>query len=55
MFLNQFGDDVVLASEFVAKGVDRSVEATLGRGVLSLEGRRAVLEEQLLPLVEQGG
>jgi hypothetical protein len=34
---------------------DGSLEASFGRGVLPLEGRGAVLEERLLPLVEQGG
>src|SRR5207249_1387725 len=55
MFLHQFGDDLILAPELVAQGGDGALQVSLGRGDLPLEGRRAVLEELLLPLVEQGG
>src|SRR5262245_37936700 len=55
MFFHQFGDDFVLALELVAEGGDGSVEVALGGGALALEGGGAVLEELLLPEVEQGG
>src|SRR5215468_5740049 len=55
MFLHQFSDDLVLALELVAQCGDRALEMALGRGVLPFEGRRAVLEELLLPEVEQCG
>ena len=55
MFFHQLRDDLVLAPELVAQGGDGSVEVSLGRGVLPLEGGRSVLEERLLPEVEEGG
>ena len=55
MFLHQFGDDLVLALQLVAQRGDGPVEAALGGGVLALEGGGSVLEELLLPEVEQRG
>jgi hypothetical protein len=55
MFLHQFGDDLVLALELVARRGDGPLEVALGRGVLAFEGGRSVLEELLLPGVEQRG
>jgi hypothetical protein len=55
MFLHQFGDDLVLALELVAQGGDRAMEVATGCGALPLEGGGAVLEELLLPEVEQSG
>ena len=55
MFLHQFGDDLVLALELLAQGGDGPLVVALGRGVLALEGGGAVLEELLLPEVEQRG
>src|SRR6516225_4762219 len=55
MFLHQFSDDLVLAPELVARRGDGPLEVALRRGVLALEGGRSVLEELLLPEVEQGG
>ena len=55
MFLHQFGDDLVLALELVAQRGDGPLEVALERRVLPLEGRGAVLEELLLPEVEQRG
>src|SRR4051812_49033329 len=55
MFLHQFCDDFVLALKLVAQRGDGALEVALGRGALALEGGRAVLEELLLPEVEQGG
>ena len=49
MLFHQFGDDFVLALELVAQRGDGALEVALGRGVLPFEGRRAVLEELLLP------
>jgi hypothetical protein len=55
MFLHQFVDDLVLALEPVAERGDGPLEGAVGLGILPLEGRRAVLEERLLPGVEDGG
>src|SRR6185437_2498838 len=55
MFLHQFGDALVLALELVAQRGDGPLEVAVGRAVLALEGRRAVLEELLLPEVEERG
>ena len=55
MFLHQFRDDLVLALELVAQRGDGPLEVAVGRGGLALEGRRSVLEELLLPEVEQRG
>jgi hypothetical protein len=55
MFLHQFRDDLVLALELVAQRGDGPLELAVGRGVLPLEGRRAVVEERLLPEVEHRG
>src|SRR5262249_38161955 len=55
MFLHQFRDDLVLALELVAQRGDGPLEVALRRGILALEGGRSVLEELLLPEVEQGG
>ena len=55
MLLHQFGDDLVLALELVAEGGDGPLEVAVGCGALALEGGRSVLEELLLPGVEQGG
>ena len=55
MFLHQFGDDLVLALELVAEGGDGPMEVALGGGVLALERGGPVLEELLLPEVEQRG
>jgi len=53
--LYQFGDDFVLALELVAERGDGPLEVALGSGVLAFEGGGAVLEELLLPGVEQRG
>src|SRR4051794_16480069 len=55
MFFHQFSDDFVLALELVAEGGDGADVLGLGRGVLALEGGGSVLEELLLPEVEQRG
>src|SRR5262245_14361659 len=55
MFIKQLRDDLVLALELVAQRGDGPLEVALGLGILPLEGRRAVLEELLLPEVEHGG
>jgi hypothetical protein len=55
MFLHQLRDDLILALELVAQHGDGSREVALGRGALAFEGGRSVLEERLLPEVEQGG
>jgi len=55
MFLHQFRDDLVLALELVAQGRDETEVLAFGSGVLALEGDGAVLEELLLPGVEQRG
>src|SRR6516165_6190953 len=55
MLLHQFGDDLVLALELVAEGGDGPLEVAVGCRALPLEGGGAVLEELLLPDVEQGG
>src|SRR3954452_833256 len=55
MFLHQFGDDLVLALELLAERGDGAEVLALGRGSLALEGGGAVLEELLLPGVEQRG
>src|SRR6476661_8869866 len=55
MFFHQFRDDLVLALELVAQGRDEAEVLALGSGVLALEGDGAVLEELLLPGVEQRG
>src|SRR5262244_223500 len=55
MFLHQFGDDLVLALELVAQRGDGPLEVALRRGILALKGGRSVLEELLLPEVEQRG
>jgi hypothetical protein len=55
MFFQQFSDDFVLALELVAQRGDGSLEVALGRGELAPEGGRAVLEELLLPEVEERG
>ena len=55
MFLHQFSDDLVLALELVAECGDGAEVLGLGRGVLAFEGGGAVLEELLLPEVEQRG
>jgi hypothetical protein len=54
MFLHEFSDDLVLALELgLQPGDDAEVLGAGGR-VLALEGRGAVLEEDLLPAVEEG-
>src|SRR5215212_2231548 len=55
MFFHQFRDDFVLALELVAKCRDGPDVLALGCGLLGLEGGWAVLEELLLPGVEQRG
>src|SRR5262245_3100791 len=55
MFLHQFGNDLVLALELVAQGGDGPLEMAVGCLTLPLEGGGAVLEELLLPDVEEGG
>jgi hypothetical protein len=55
MFLHQFRDDFVLALELVPQRRDGAKMLALGRGVLALEGDGAVLEELLLPEVEERG
>src|SRR5579883_2212307 len=55
MFLHQLADDLVLALELVAPGGDGPLEVAVGCRVLPLEGGGAVLEELLLPEVEQRG
>src|SRR5438477_7465170 len=57
MLLHQLGEDLVLALELVLEGSDRSVLGVLAglaafAGVI--EGGGAVLEELLLPEVEEG-
>jgi hypothetical protein len=54
-FLHQFGDDLVLARELPPQRGDGPQIVGLGRSILALEDRRAVLEKQLLPGVNQGG
>ncbi|MGO9597050.1 MAG: hypothetical protein ACLP7Q_03420 [Isosphaeraceae bacterium] len=48
MFLYHFGDDLVLALEFVAQRGDGAMEVAVVGGVPTLEGGGAVLEERLL-------
>jgi hypothetical protein len=55
MFFHQFGDDLVLPLELLPQRGDGLQMGGLGRAGLAVEGGRAVLEEQLLPGVEQGG
>ena len=55
MLLHQLGDDLVLAAELVAEGVDGPLVLALGGLALALEGGGAVLEELPLPGVEDGG
>src|SRR3954447_402677 len=56
MFFHQFGDDLVLALELVAQRGDGAEVLCLGRGDLAaIEGRGPVLEELLLPEIEQRG
>ena len=55
MFFHQFSDDLVLALELVAQRGDGPLEVALRRGVLALEGGRSVLEELLLPEIEERG
>ena len=55
MFLHQFSDDLVLALELVAQRGDGLLKVAVGCLALPLEGGGAVLEELLLPDVEQGG
>ena len=55
MIFHQFGNDFVLALELVTQGGDGSLEVAFRRGVLALEGAGAVLEELLLPDVEERG
>src|SRR3954464_7788715 len=55
MFFHQFRDDFVLALELVAQCRDGAEVLALGGGLLGLEGGGAVLEELLLPGVEQRG
>ena len=56
MLLHQFGQDLVLALEFVLEGSDLTVLGVfLGLAVLAgiLESSSAVLEELLLPEIEE--
>src|SRR5437763_10306662 len=55
MFFHQFRNDFVLALELVAQCRDGPDVPALGRALLGLEGGGAVLEELLLPEVEQRG
>ena len=55
MFLHELRDDLVLALELVAQRGDGPLEVALGRRVLAFEGGRSVLEELLLPGLEQRG
>src|SRR3954452_13919024 len=55
MFFHQFRDDFVLALELVAQCGDGPDVPALGRGLLGLEGGGAVLEELLLPEIEERG
>src|ERR1700712_2562977 len=55
MLLHQLGDDLVLASELVAQGLDGPLLLAHGGVALALEGGGAVLEEGPLPGVEDGG
>src|SRR5512135_1437446 len=55
MFFHQFRDDLVLTLELLPQRGDGSQVVALGRAVLALEGGGAVLEEQLLPGVEECG
>src|SRR3954462_3059400 len=56
MFFHQFGDDLVLALELVAQRGDGAEGLCLGGGELAaIEGRGPVLEELLLPEIEQRG
>src|SRR3954447_11882041 len=55
MFFHQFSDDLVLPLELLAQRGDDAEVLALGRGALALEGGGAVLEELLLPEVEQRG
>src|SRR5512142_2639744 len=55
MFFHQFRDDLVLTLELLPQRGDGSQVVALGRAVLALEGGGTVLEEQLLPGVEECG
>src|SRR5579885_895254 len=55
MFFHEFRDDLVLALELLAQGRDGAEMPALGGSALALEGGGAVLEELLLPGVEQRG
>src|ERR1700677_1072978 len=54
MFFHQFRDDLVLALELIPQRGDGPQVRLLTRPDLSLESSGTVLEEQLLPGVEQG-
>ena len=55
MFFHQLRDDFVLALEFVAQRSNGAMESALGGGILALERGGTVLEELLLPEVEERG
>src|SRR3954463_6392825 len=55
MFFHQFRDDLVFALELVAQCRDGAEVPALRSGALALEGGGAILEELLLPGVEQRG
>ena len=55
MFFHQFRDDFILALELFLQRGDGPEMVGLGGVVLSLKGGGAVLEELLLPEVEESG
>jgi hypothetical protein len=55
MLLHEFGDDFVLALELGLQGGDPLALGVGGAAVGAFEGGGAVLEELLLPGVEEGG
>src|SRR5437867_4144144 len=55
MLFHELRDDLVLALELGLKPGDDAEVFRTGRRVLPLEGGGAVLEEDLLPSVEEGG
>src|SRR3954454_9024772 len=55
MFLHEFGEDFVLALELLFQGGDPAILVIAGTSGPGLERGGGVLEEILLPAIEQGG
>src|SRR3954467_13552887 len=55
MFLHEFGEDFVLALELLLQGGDPAILVIAGTSGPGLERGGGVLEEILLPAIEQGG